>query len=190
MIDQRGDRADRLNEHCGLDDTERRLTVEGCRRRCSCTSGRTAPRAPAQPASGQAAAGHTTQERPAGRPRTRQRVGWLGLLLRWWSFATLGRYFTTVVKTSADQVVVSRGPYRALRHPSYTGLLAAFLGCGLMLGNWVGCGASFLPGATGPFRLVTDTAECRAEADRVRTRHPLIGKSGVGGDRKLVGSGA
>jgi len=71
-------------------------------------------------------------------------IGWLGLLLRWWSFATLGKYFTTVVKTSADQLVVSRGPYRVLRHPSYTGLLAAFLGCGLMLGNWVGTVASFL----------------------------------------------
>ena len=71
-------------------------------------------------------------------------IGWLGLLLRWWSFATLGKYFTTVVKTSADQVVVERGPYRILRHPSYTGLLAAIVGCGLMLGNWVGTATSFL----------------------------------------------
>ena len=37
-------------------------------------------------------------------------VGWSGLLLRWWSFATLGPLFTTVVRTSADQAVVSRGP--------------------------------------------------------------------------------
>jgi protein-S-isoprenylcysteine O-methyltransferase Ste14 len=65
-------------------------------------------------------------------------VGWLGLGLRWWSFATLGRYFTTVVKTSTDQEVVTRGPYRWLRHPSYTGLLLAIVGGGLMLGNWVG----------------------------------------------------
>ena len=28
-------------------------------------------------------------------------IGWPGLLLRWWWFATLGKYFTTVVKTSA-----------------------------------------------------------------------------------------
>jgi protein-S-isoprenylcysteine O-methyltransferase Ste14 len=71
-------------------------------------------------------------------------AGWLGLLLRWWSFATLGRYFTIVVRTSADQAVISRGPYRVLRHPSYTGLLGALLGCGLMLGNWMGAAASFL----------------------------------------------
>lgn len=71
-------------------------------------------------------------------------IGWLGLLLRWWSFAALGKYFTVVVKTSADQVIVDDGPYRVLRHPSYTGLLAALLGCGLMLGNWAGTCVSFL----------------------------------------------
>jgi protein-S-isoprenylcysteine O-methyltransferase Ste14 len=69
-------------------------------------------------------------------------IGWLGLLLRWWSFVTLGQYFTVVLKTSEDQPVVDRGPYRVLRHPSYTGLLLAFAGCVLMLGNWVGAAAS------------------------------------------------
>ena len=64
-------------------------------------------------------------------------IGWLGLLLRWWSFVSLGKYFTVVVMTSEDQPVVTRGPYRVLRHPSYTGLLLAFVGGGLMLGNWV-----------------------------------------------------
>jgi protein-S-isoprenylcysteine O-methyltransferase Ste14 len=68
-------------------------------------------------------------------------VGWLGLALRWWSFVTLGGYFTTVVRVSVDQEVVGRGPYRWLRHPSYSGLLAALLGAGLMLGNWAGAAA-------------------------------------------------
>ncbi|WP_433305540.1 methyltransferase family protein [Actinoplanes sp. CA-030573] len=71
-------------------------------------------------------------------------VMWAGLLLRWWSFRTLGRFFTVVVKTSADQPVVDRGPYRVLRHPSYTGLLLICAGVGVMLGNWVGAAASFL----------------------------------------------
>jgi protein-S-isoprenylcysteine O-methyltransferase Ste14 len=64
-------------------------------------------------------------------------LGWLGLLLRWSSFVSLGRYFTVVVRTGEDQPVVERGPYRVLRHPSYTGLLIVFAGVGLMLGNWV-----------------------------------------------------
>jgi protein-S-isoprenylcysteine O-methyltransferase Ste14 len=69
-------------------------------------------------------------------------IGWLGLLLRWWSFVTLGQYFTVVLKTSEDQPVVDRGPYRVLRHPSYSGLLLAFAGCVLLLGNWVGAAGS------------------------------------------------
>jgi protein-S-isoprenylcysteine O-methyltransferase Ste14 len=69
-------------------------------------------------------------------------VAWVGLLLRWWSFLTLGQYFTLVLKTSADQPVVDRGPYRMLRHPSYTGLLLAFVGCNLMTGNWLSTGGS------------------------------------------------
>ncbi len=69
-------------------------------------------------------------------------IGWTGLLLRWWSFMTLGKYFTVVLKTSEDQPVIDRGPYRMLRHPSYTGLLLAFVGCGLMYGNWIGAAGS------------------------------------------------
>jgi len=69
-------------------------------------------------------------------------VAWLGLLLRWWSFATLGRYFTVVLATSEDQPVVERGPYRVLRHPSYTALLLVCAGCGLMVGNWVSAAGS------------------------------------------------
>ncbi|WP_051367802.1 methyltransferase family protein [Hamadaea tsunoensis] len=64
-------------------------------------------------------------------------IAWFGLLLRWWSFVSLGKYFTVVLETSNDQPIVDRGPYRVLRHPSYTGLLLAFAGFGLMLGNWV-----------------------------------------------------
>jgi protein-S-isoprenylcysteine O-methyltransferase Ste14 len=69
-------------------------------------------------------------------------IGWVGLLLRWWSFVSLGRYFTVVVETSPDQPVVDRGPYRVLRHPGYTGLVLAFAGAGLMMGNWVGAAGS------------------------------------------------
>jgi protein-S-isoprenylcysteine O-methyltransferase Ste14 len=71
-------------------------------------------------------------------------VGWAGALLRWWSFLSLGKYFTVVVATSSDQPVIDRGPYRVLRHPSYTGLLLIFAGVGLMVGNWLGAVAAVL----------------------------------------------
>jgi protein-S-isoprenylcysteine O-methyltransferase Ste14 len=60
-------------------------------------------------------------------------VGLAGMALRVWSVATLGRYFTYVVKVTPDQKVVETGPYRLLRHPSYTGGLLAGIGIGLSL---------------------------------------------------------
>jgi protein-S-isoprenylcysteine O-methyltransferase Ste14 len=68
-------------------------------------------------------------------------VVWAGIGLRWWSFRTLGRYFTVRVMTSPGQPVVTTGPYRVLRHPSYAGLLVALGGVGLGYGNWLSLAA-------------------------------------------------
>jgi protein-S-isoprenylcysteine O-methyltransferase Ste14 len=59
-----------------------------------------------------------------------------GVLLRIWCFRTLGRYFTFTVQTSEDQPVITTGPYRLLRHPSYTALLLIFIGWGFVYDNW------------------------------------------------------
>ncbi len=56
---------------------------------------------------------------------------WCGIALRFWSFRTLGRYFTFTVQTSTDQPVITDGPYRVIRHPSYAGVLLAVMGLGL-----------------------------------------------------------
>jgi protein-S-isoprenylcysteine O-methyltransferase Ste14 len=56
-----------------------------------------------------------------------------GMALRLWSVATLGQYFTYTVKVSPDQKVVEAGPYRLLRHPSYTGGLLVAVGIGISL---------------------------------------------------------
>src|SRR5262245_35458188 len=66
---------------------------------------------------------------------------WFGGGLRWWCFRTLGGYFTFNVMTSPDQPVITTGPYRLLRHPSYTGFLLALLGVGLAFGNWLSLAA-------------------------------------------------
>jgi protein-S-isoprenylcysteine O-methyltransferase Ste14 len=60
----------------------------------------------------------------------------LGVGLRWYSIRVLGEYFTRDVAVSADQQVVERGPYRYLRHPSYSGTFVTMLGVGLATGNW------------------------------------------------------
>jgi protein-S-isoprenylcysteine O-methyltransferase Ste14 len=61
-----------------------------------------------------------------------------GLVLRGWSFLTLGQYFTHTVMVSADQPVIATGPYSVLRHPSYTGVILAAVGAGLAAANWAG----------------------------------------------------
>ena len=59
-----------------------------------------------------------------------------GLLLRWWAIITLGRFFTVDVTIEKDHELVERGPFRLVRHPSYTGVLLAFVGFALTLRNW------------------------------------------------------
>jgi len=60
-----------------------------------------------------------------------------GLALRWYSIVYLGRFFTVDVAVADDHRVIDTGPYRLIRHPSYTGALLAFLGFALCLGNVV-----------------------------------------------------
>ncbi len=56
---------------------------------------------------------------------------------RWYSIGYLGRYFTVDVSISAQQKLIDSGPYRYIRHPTYTGALLAFLGLGFCFGNWL-----------------------------------------------------
>lgn len=58
-----------------------------------------------------------------------------GMLLRFWSIRVLANFFTVDVTIREDHELIRRGPYRLLRHPSYTGSLMTFLGFGLALGN-------------------------------------------------------
>jgi len=57
----------------------------------------------------------------------------MGIALRWYSAAVLGKYFTFDVAVQSGQVLVELGPYRYLRHPSYSGALLSLLGFGLAL---------------------------------------------------------
>jgi protein-S-isoprenylcysteine O-methyltransferase Ste14 len=59
-----------------------------------------------------------------------------GIAIRQWALSTLGRFFTIDVRVQPGQTVVEDGPYRWVRHPSYTGLILTFVGFGLALGNW------------------------------------------------------
>jgi protein-S-isoprenylcysteine O-methyltransferase Ste14 len=61
----------------------------------------------------------------------------LGVALRQWSVLTLGTFFTVQVQVRSDQTVVDTGPYRWVRHPSYTAIVMSFVGIGVALENWL-----------------------------------------------------
>ena len=60
----------------------------------------------------------------------------IGIVVRWWSIIVLGRFFTVDVRIAPDHQLVESGPYRWVRHPSYTGVLLAFIGFALTTQNW------------------------------------------------------
>lgn len=67
-----------------------------------------------------------------------------GAALRIWSIMVLGRLFTFVVSVQREHHLVERGPYRLIRHPSYTGGLLGLLGTGVALDNWLSVAALLL----------------------------------------------
>ncbi len=74
-------------------------------------------------------------------------VGWLGWpmlavligahALRWWCIRTLGRQWTTRVVRVPGQSIVTRGPYRWLRHPNYLAVVIEGIALPLVHTAWV-----------------------------------------------------
>ena len=63
-------------------------------------------------------------------------VMWTGLVVRIWAIVVLGKSFRVTVEVDSGQQVVDGGPYRWVRHPSYTGILLLAVGLSLVYGNW------------------------------------------------------
>ena len=61
-----------------------------------------------------------------------------GILLREWSIWVLGKYFTVRVQVRDNAKLVTEGPYKYIRHPSYTGGFLTFAGIPLAIGTWAG----------------------------------------------------
>lgn len=88
----------------------------------------------------------------------------LGSGISWFAIRQLGGYFTVVVAVRPDQPVIQSGPYRFIRHPSYSGQLLVFLGYAVALTNWVSILAVMVPIVAGYlYRIVVEEHALREQ---------------------------
>lgn len=52
----------------------------------------------------------------------------MGAWIRYKCYKTLGKLFTFEMTIGKDHALITSGPYSVVRHPAYTGTLAAFIG--------------------------------------------------------------
>ena len=62
-----------------------------------------------------------------------------GLVFAIWARAILGRNWSGVITLKEGHELIERGPYRVVRHPIYTGILAMFAGTAIAIGYFGGC---------------------------------------------------
>jgi protein-S-isoprenylcysteine O-methyltransferase Ste14 len=68
-----------------------------------------------------------------------------GIGLRLSAILTLRRFFSTSVTVQPQHIVITSGPYHWLRHPAYAGLLLAFTGAGIAMGDILALTVLLLP---------------------------------------------
>ncbi|MBK7857771.1 MAG: isoprenylcysteine carboxylmethyltransferase family protein [Archangiaceae bacterium] len=93
-----------------------------------------------------------------------------GAVLRLWAIRVLGAFFTGVVHTSDGQSLIERGPYRLLRHPSYSGVLLGFIGEAVLFRSALGLALTL--GAMLPVYLYRIRVEERALGRRFAAEWP------------------
>jgi len=104
-------------------------------------------------------------------PRSRS-VAWLatvfvaaGLGAAIWARVHLGRNWSGTITLKEDHTLIESGPYRVVRHPIYSGLLLAFAGTALAVGEWRGLVAVALA-------LFAFLHRIRIEEERMRATFP------------------
>ena len=61
-----------------------------------------------------------------------------GLLFSVWARRYIGTNWSATVTIKEGHELITRGPYALVRHPIYTGLLLAFAGSAMAIGEWRG----------------------------------------------------
>jgi protein-S-isoprenylcysteine O-methyltransferase Ste14 len=82
--------------------------------------------------------------------------------IRAWAIITLGRFFQYSIRIQSGHTVVTTGPYRFVRHPSYTGLALGVAGYALACGDvWSLLAAAVLAGAGLTIRIRVEERQLR-----------------------------
>jgi protein-S-isoprenylcysteine O-methyltransferase Ste14 len=89
----------------------------------------------------------------------------LGLAFAIWARRHLGRNWSAHVVVKEGHALVRTGPYRRVRHPIYTGILLAFLGTALAIGEWRALLAV-------PLAILSFVLKSRDEEERMRATFP------------------
>ena len=63
-------------------------------------------------------------------------IGVIGVFLTYWLFSSIGNSITPTVATRKDHQLITRGPYRWVRHPLYTVGTLNFIAFAIMADNW------------------------------------------------------
>jgi protein-S-isoprenylcysteine O-methyltransferase len=71
---------------------------------------------------------------------------WAGMLFRFWAVRVLGMFFSTRLVIQQGHELITAGPYRWIRNPSYTGGLITLIGLGISLGNGLSFATLLLTG--------------------------------------------
>jgi protein-S-isoprenylcysteine O-methyltransferase Ste14 len=77
----------------------------------------------------------------------------LGLGLIFWSGLALGRFYSQEVTLQEGHRLITRGPYRLIRHPRYLGVAVMGIGQSLLFRSWLGIGMTLLAMAVVLFRI-------------------------------------
>ena len=90
----------------------------------------------------------------------------VGLWLRYQGSSLLGANFTRHVAVSSEMILVSKGPYRYLRHPLYLGLMLITIAFPLFVGNLL----AFLINL--PILIIGFSWRMRVEEKALASLHP------------------